>query len=52
MDPKSDKDVFLGYSINSREYNMLNNWKKYMMESINVIADDIQFEVVSQKEED
>ena len=40
MDPKSDKGIFLGYSINRRAYRVFNSRTKVMMESINVIIDD------------
>ena len=37
---KSDKSVFLGYSINSRAYRVFNLRTKTIMESINVVVDD------------
>lgn len=52
LDSKSDKDIFLGYSRNGRAYRVLNNQTKSMMESINVIMDDIQYKVFSQEEDD
>ena len=46
---KSDKSVFLGYSINSRAYRVFNLRTKTIMESINVVVDD--FADDSKKEE-
>ena len=46
---KSDKGVFLGYSINSRAYRVFNLRTKTIMESINVVVDD--FTDNSKKEE-
>ena len=40
MDPKSDEDIFLGYSTNSRAYRVFNSRTNVLMESINVIMDD------------
>ena len=37
---KSDKGVFLDYSINSRAYRVFNLQTKTIMESINVVVDD------------
>lgn len=41
LDPKSEESMFLGYSTNGKAYCVFNNRTKYMMESINVIIDDI-----------
>jgi len=40
MDPKSDKGIFLGYSINNRPYKVFNTRTKFVMESINFVIDD------------
>ncbi|MCI47583.1 gag-pol polyprotein, partial [Trifolium medium] len=41
MDPKSDEGIFLGYATNSRAYRVHNSRTKTMMESINVVIDDL-----------
>ena len=41
MDPKSDAGIFLGYSTNSRAYRVLNSRTRTVMESINVVVDDL-----------
>jgi len=41
MDPKSDERIFLGYSINSRAYRVYNNRTQVVMESINVVIDNV-----------
>jgi len=41
MDPKSDDEIFLGYSINSRAYRVFNSRTKTVMESMNVVIDDV-----------
>ncbi|MCI39504.1 gag-pol polyprotein, partial [Trifolium medium] len=41
MDPKSDEGIFLGYSTNSRACRVFNSITKVMMESINVVIDDL-----------
>ena len=38
---KSDKGIFLGYSLNSRAYRIFNLHTKTIMESINVVIDDL-----------
>ena len=38
---KSDKGIFLGYSLNNRTYRIYNLHTKTIMESINVVVDDI-----------
>ena len=38
---KSDKGIFLDYSLNSRAYRIYNLHTKTIMESINVVVDDI-----------
>ncbi|TYK07190.1 gag-pol polyprotein [Cucumis melo var. makuwa] len=40
-DSKSDHGIFLGYSANSRAYRVYNQSSKTVMESINVIIDDL-----------
>ncbi|KAL4032373.1 hypothetical protein IC575_005445 [Cucumis melo] len=40
-DSKSDRGIFLGYSANSRAYRVYNQRSKTVMESINVIIDDL-----------
>ncbi|PNX66233.1 gag-pol polyprotein [Trifolium pratense] len=52
MDPKSDEGIFLGYSTNSRAYRVYNYRTKTMMESINVVIDDILSEVVKDDTKD
>jgi len=49
MDPKSDEGIFLGYSTNSRVFN---SRTKVVMESINVVIDDVIEEKVPDVEED
>jgi len=46
MDPKSDEGIFLGYSTNSRAYRVFNSRTKAVMESINVVIDDVTEERV------
>ena len=41
MDPKSDEGIFLGYSTNSRAYRVFNSRTRTVMESINVVVDDL-----------
>jgi len=41
MDPKSDEGIFLGYSTNSRAYRVYNSRTQVVMESINVVIDDV-----------
>ena len=41
MDPKSDAGIFLGYSTNSRAYRVFNSRTRTVMESINVVVDDL-----------
>ena len=38
---KNDKGIFLGYSLNSRAYRIFNLRTKTIMESINVVVDDL-----------
>lgn len=40
MNLKSEEEIFLGYSINSRAYRVYNIYTKTMIESINVVNDD------------
>jgi hypothetical protein len=40
LDPKSDEEIVLGYSTNSRAYRVFNKRTKTMMESINVVIND------------
>jgi len=46
MDQKSDEGIFLGYSTNSRAYKVYNNITQAVMESINVVIDDVARESV------
>jgi len=46
MDPKSDEGFFLGYSTNSKAYKVFNSRTKAVMESINVVIDDVSEEKV------
>jgi len=41
MDPKSDEGIFLGYFTNSRAYGLFNSKTKAVMESINVVINDV-----------
>ncbi|MCH79438.1 gag-pol polyprotein [Trifolium medium] len=41
IDPKGDEGIFLGYSSTSRAYRVFNSRTKAMMESINVVIDDM-----------
>jgi hypothetical protein len=41
MDPKSDEGIFLGYFTNSRAYRVFKNRTQVVMESINVVVDDV-----------
>ncbi|GAU51065.1 hypothetical protein TSUD_411780 [Trifolium subterraneum] len=41
MNPKSDEGIFLGYSTNSRAYRVYNSRTQVMMESMNVVIDDV-----------
>ncbi|CAJ2633438.1 unnamed protein product [Trifolium pratense] len=52
MVPKRDEGIFFGYSTNSRAYRVYNYRTKTMMESINVVIDDISSEVVNDDTED
>ncbi|PNX93845.1 gag-protease polyprotein, partial [Trifolium pratense] len=52
MDPKNDEGIFLGYSTNSRAYRVYNSRTKTMMESINVVIDDVSSEAVEDDVED
>ena len=40
FDTKSDEGIFLGYSLNSRAYRVLNKRTGVIQESINVVIDD------------
>jgi len=44
MDPKKDEGIFLGYSTNSRAYRVFNSKTKTVMESINVVINDVPTE--------
>jgi len=46
MDTKSDEGIFLGYSTNSRAYRVYNNRTQAVMESINVVIDEVAKEPV------
>jgi transposase InsO family protein len=52
MDPKSDEGIFLGYSNNSRAYRVYNSRTQAMMESINVVIDDLHTEKEPEVEPD
>lgn len=41
MDPKSDEGIFLGYSTNIRAYRVYNSRTQVVMESYNVVIDDV-----------
>jgi len=41
MDPKSDEEIFMGYSTNSIAYRVYNSRTQVVMESINVVIDDV-----------
>jgi hypothetical protein len=41
MDAKIDEGIFLGYSTNSRSYRVYNSKIQVVMESINVVIDDV-----------
>ena len=49
--PKSDKSIFLGYSLNSRAYRVYNLHTQTIMESINVVIDDFN-DVSNESKED
>jgi len=46
MDPKSDEGIFLGYSTNNRAYKVFNSKTETVMESINVVIDDVPKEKI------
>jgi len=46
MDPKSAEGIFLGYCTNSRAYRVYNSKIETIMESINVVIDDMPKERV------
>ncbi|WJX12965.1 hypothetical protein P8452_03412 [Trifolium repens] len=52
LDPKSDKGIFLGYSTNSRAYRVYNSRTKVVMESYNVVVNDVETEKVDNVEYD
>jgi hypothetical protein len=52
MDPKSDEGIFLGYSTNNRVYRVFNSRTKVVMESINVVIDDLFTDRVANVEPD
>ncbi|MCI02766.1 retrovirus-related pol polyprotein from transposon tnt 1-94, partial [Trifolium medium] len=52
MDPKSEEGIFLGYATNSKAYRVYNPRTKTMMESINVVVDDITGEQTTDVAED
>ena len=41
MDPKSEEGIFLGYSTTRRAYRVFNSRTRTMMESVNVVVEDI-----------
>jgi len=46
IDPKSDEEIFLGYSTNSRAYRVFNSKTETVIESINVVIDYVPKEKV------
>jgi hypothetical protein len=52
FDPKSDEGIFLGYSTNSRAYRVYNSRTKVVMESYNVVVNDVETEKVDNVEYD
>jgi len=52
MDPKSDEEIFLGYSTNSRAYRVFNTITKSIMKSINVVIDDASVDTILDVEPD
>src|ERR1044072_7966291 len=54
MDPKSEEGIFLGYSATSRAYRVYKIRSKVMMESINVVVDDMpeENERIIEKDDD
>ena len=46
MGPKSDGGIFLGYSTNNRAYRVYNSKTEIVMQSINVVIDDVPKEKV------
>ncbi|MCI26425.1 gag-pol polyprotein, partial [Trifolium medium] len=52
MDPKSEEGLFLGYSTNSRAYRVYNQRTKVIVESINVVIDDMTSAKTSDTEDD
>jgi len=46
MDPKSDEEIFFGYSRNNKAYKVFNSKTETVMESINVVIDDVPKEKV------
>src|ERR1044072_2198620 len=54
MDPKSEEGIFLGYSTTNRAYRVFNLRAKVMMESVNVVVDDIPEKraIVNEEEDD
>jgi hypothetical protein len=52
MDPKSEEGVFLGYSTNSGAYRVYNSRTKVVMESINVVINDLHTDSTTDVEGD
>jgi len=52
MNPKSDERIFLGYSTNSRAYRVFNSKTETVMESINVVIDDVPKEKIPDVDSD
>jgi hypothetical protein len=52
LDPKSDEGIFLGYSTNSRAYRVYSSRTKVVMESYNVVVNDVETEKVDNVEYD
>jgi len=51
FDPKSDEGIFLGYSTNSCAYRVFNKRTETVMETINVVIDDVEVEAPSSGED-
>jgi len=49
MDPKRVEEIFSGYSTNSRAYKVYNSRTQVVMESINVVINDVAKDLVPEK---
>ena len=52
FDAKSDKGIFLRYSLNNKAYRVYNKWTQIIMESVNVIVDDRESDSPKMRRED